>query len=88
MENFSQKLRKLLKDSKMTQEQLAQATGISAAAVSYYIKGVNTPRKATLEKMAEVLGVDAELLGNDMPFCKKLGEKEVRKIKLPIVDIL
>lgn len=88
MENFSQKLKKLLKDSKMTQEQLAQAAGISAAAVSYYIKGVNTPRKATLNKIAEAFGVDADLLGNDMPFCKKLEKNEVRKTELPIIDIM
>ena len=88
MENFSERLKKLLKDCKMIQEQLAQATGISAAAVSYYIKGVNTPRAATINKIASVLGVDAEWLKGDMPFCKKLKKNEVRKAELPIIDIM
>lgn len=88
MESFSEKLKKSLKNSKMTQEQLAKATGISAAAISYYIKGVNTPRKATLNKLAEALGVDAEWLYEDMPFCKKLENNEVRKVEIPVIDIM
>ena len=72
----------------MTQEQLAMAAGISAAAVSYYIKGVNTPRTATLKKIADALGVDTEWLGGDMPFCKNLKKDEVRKVELPIIDIM
>jgi len=88
MESFSEKLKKSLKNSKMTQEQLAKTTGISAAAISYYIKGVNTPRKATRQKLANALDVDADWLCDDMPFCKKLENNEVRKVELPVIDIM
>lgn len=63
MENeFKTQLQKALSLAGMTQKQLADAAGITEAAVSHYLKGDRTPRAAVVSKMAEVLNCSIEFL--------------------------
>ncbi len=44
----------------MTQEQLAEAAGISVEFLSFMERGIHAPSFETLEKLSQVLGVDVE----------------------------
>ncbi len=62
---FAENLRKVLKEERMSQTELAKRTGISASGVNRYLKGTAVPTAPTLCKMIEVLGISADrLLGN------------------------
>lgn len=54
---FGGKLRQIRRLKNLTQEQLAEATGISVEFVSNIERGINAPSFDTLEKLAEVLNV-------------------------------
>jgi transcriptional regulator with XRE-family HTH domain len=59
---FGQRLRKLRRQKDLTQEQLAEAVGISVEFLSNMERGINGPSFETLEKLAEKLEVQiAEL---------------------------
>ena len=55
--NFGKRLRILRKRKGMTQEQLAEAADISVDFLSLVERGVNAPSFATLERIANALGV-------------------------------
>jgi transcriptional regulator with XRE-family HTH domain len=59
---FGKRLRQIRRQRKLTQEQLAEAVGISVVAVSNMERGVNGPSFETLEKLIEVLQVSADEL--------------------------
>ena len=63
---FSDRLRQALNNAGMTQKQLADAAGVTEAAVSHYLAGDRIPRSSVVASMAKVLlcSVD-ELLGVD-----------------------
>jgi len=53
-------------DKGLSQKELADLMGVSAAAVSQWESGGKRPQKANLAKLAEVLGVSTEyLLGKE-----------------------
>ncbi len=52
------RLAALLKEHEMSQKQLAQATGLTPAAVSRYVSGAREPRAITIAAMAKALGVE------------------------------
>jgi transcriptional regulator with XRE-family HTH domain len=54
---FGKRLRQVRRERKLTQEQLAEAVGISVVALSNIERGVNGPEFETLEKLIEVLEV-------------------------------
>ena len=56
--SFSQLLRQLRDGAKLTQEELAQAAGLSPRAISDLERGVNrTARKSTAVQLARALGL-------------------------------
>jgi len=55
--NFGKRIRVLRKRKGMTQEQLAEAADISVDFLSLVERGVNAPSFATLERLADALGV-------------------------------
>ena len=59
---FGRRLRHLRRQKDLTQEQLAEAAGISVDMLSNIERGVNAPSFETLVKLAEVLGVEVETL--------------------------
>ena len=61
---FGRRLATLLERSRMTQRDLAAATGLTEAAVSRYVTGAREPRAITVAKIAKALDVSPqELLG-------------------------
>jgi transcriptional regulator with XRE-family HTH domain len=61
MSSFSETLARLMKERNLTQAQLADATGISQAAISRYLKG-RTPKTSELVKLAKQFGVAGDYL--------------------------
>ena len=55
--SFGRRIRALRKRKGMTQEQLAEAADISVDFLSLMERGVNAPSFATLERLADALGV-------------------------------
>jgi len=60
--SFGRRIRVLRKRKGMTQEQLAEAADISVDFLSLMERGVNAPSFATLERLADALGVPAKEL--------------------------
>jgi len=54
---FGRRLRQLRRQKDLTQEQLAEAAGISVDMLSNIERGVNAPSFETLEKLSRVLEV-------------------------------
>lgn len=54
---FGQRLRYLRRQLNLTQEQLAEATGISVDMISNIERGINAPSFETIEKLAKVLKI-------------------------------
>lgn len=54
---FGKRVRQIRRQRDMTQEQLAEAVGVSAEFISNVERGVNAPSFDTLEKLAEALNV-------------------------------
>jgi transcriptional regulator with XRE-family HTH domain len=54
---FGRRLRQLRRQQDLTQEQLAEAVGVSVEAVSNFERGVHAPSFETLEKLADILQV-------------------------------
>lgn len=61
---FGRRLAYMLERNRMTQRDLAAATGLTEAAVSRYVSGAREPRAITVAKIARALDVSPqELLG-------------------------
>lgn len=43
LQNFSENLKEMLKDTNMTQKELAEATGLSESTISSYVRGIKIP---------------------------------------------
>ena len=87
METFAQRLKHTIKNKGISQKELAEKTGVSPAAISGYLDGTYMPRKNTLSRMAQALGVDEDALLGTSPFVKPLKNSEVRKVSVPLLDI-
>ena len=75
---LSQNISRLRKANSMTQEQLAEALGISFAAVSKWERGVTTPELRLIIEMADLFGVSVDaLLGYQVQSgaCEALAER-------------
>ena len=59
---LSQNISRLRKEKSMTQEQLAEALGISFAAVSKWERSVTTPELGYIIEMADLFGVSVDAL--------------------------
>lgn len=62
---FGEKLRKIRKERKLTQEKLAEITGFSKSTISMYESGKREPDFETLGKIAECLGVSQSIFFNE-----------------------
>lgn len=58
-------LRRLRKQQRLTQAQLARRAGLAQATVSNLEKGAGSPTMYTLECLAEALGVEPECFFSD-----------------------
>lgn len=59
---FSERLREALRESGLTQKDLAEKAGITEAAVSHYLKGDRLPRAAVASRIANILGTSSDYL--------------------------
>lgn len=59
---IGEKIKELRKNSKITQEQLGNAIGVSKMAISYFEKGKKAPGRETLEKIADHFNVTTDYL--------------------------
>lgn len=55
--SLPENISKLRKEHSMTQEQLAEALGVTFAAVSKWERGVATPELSLIAEMADLFGV-------------------------------
>lgn len=60
--SISKNISRLRKANSMTQEQLAEALGITFAAVSKWERGVATPDLNFIAEMADLFGVSVDVL--------------------------
>jgi len=61
---FGSLLRQLRREARLTQEELAEAAGLSVRAVAYLERGVvTTPQKETVRLLADALGLAGEAAG-------------------------
>lgn len=67
---ISTQLKALRKESRMTQTELARATGISFSAISAYERGTRIPSPKVMKKLADFYGVSLDYL---------FGEQETKK---------
>lgn len=64
MQNFSQKLKELRLNKRMSQAELGDVLGVTRAAVQQWEKGVNTPTLSNLSELARFFDVSlADLMG-------------------------
>lgn len=84
MHDFYLKLRKLRKDKKITQQQLADRLGITKAMVSAYENGIQLPSYDILIKIAAIFNVSTDyLLGIEVTralFVEGLTESQIEII--------
>ena len=74
----AQRLRTALNNRNMTQQELADKSGIGKSSISHYINGANEPGNKSAYAMAEVLGVaPAWLMGLDVEM--EAGKKPQRE---------
>ncbi len=71
--DIGSEIRKQLKLRGMSQKELADACGITEAAVSRYLNHGRMPKTIILNKMAEVLSVDVNIFFNEKKDIKSLG---------------
>lgn len=74
---FNEKLKKLRKDMKLSQGQLAAKIGVSSRSVASYEAGTSYPRyKETYDALADALGVDVNYLRTeDEEFLEDVGQQ-------------
>jgi len=63
---FEKNLKNRMKEAKLTAAELSRRTGISKAAISQYLSGINRPCGKRIDKLAEALGCTVMDLVNDM----------------------
>lgn len=62
MSVFSDRVNALLKKLSLSQKELAMKVGVTESAMSYYVKGLRTPRSDVLTRMAKELGTTTDYL--------------------------
>lgn len=76
MNNFTERLRGAMDRAGMTQSILAEKSGCSKAAISQYLKGIHTPQKDVIPRLASALEVQPDfLIGLDVPSVSGIPKK-------------
>ena len=57
-----QRIQDLIKNSSITQAELADVAGVSEAGMSYFVRGVKQPSLAVAKRIADRLGVTVDEL--------------------------
>lgn len=64
---FITNLKRLLEENNVKQYELAKAIGVTSGVVSFWLKGTNYPRIATMQKIADYFRVPIESLTTPQP---------------------
>lgn len=85
-ETFRINLKRYLKEKKRTQKELAEYLNVSPTIVSYYIKGINTPRMDKIDKITKFLGIErSDLIGHNSDI---VDNKENIDISIMVNDLI
>ena len=85
-ETFRTNLKRYLKEKKKTQKELAEYLNVSPTIVSYYIKGINTPRMDKIDKITKFLGIErSDLIGHNSDI---VDNKENIDISIMVNDLI
>lgn len=88
-ETFRTNLKRYLKEKKKTQKDLAEYLEVSPAIVSYYIKGINTPRMDKIDKISEFFGIErSDLIGHNLDLNKTDNQNENIDISNMVNDLM
>nr|DAK25512.1 MAG TPA: Repressor protein CI [Caudoviricetes sp.] len=88
-ETFRINLKKYLKEQRKTQKDLAEYLEVSPAIVSYYIKGINTPRMDKIDKISEFFGIErSDLIGHNLDLNKTDNQNDNIDISNMVNDLM
>lgn len=80
---FSTALSSLMKDTNVTQEQLAKHIGVSRQTINYYVHGKIMPKKDAMEKICKYFGKDMEYFIGKCEKAKNATEMKIYVTKMP-----
>ena len=66
MADFSKRLEDAMRELHLNQKQVAVMSGCSAASISQYLSGINTPSDSKKRDIATALGLDADYFSKDI----------------------
>ena len=84
---FSEKMKKFLKEKKLSSRKFALMAGISTSTFSEYLSGKYFPSKKRLKKFAELMEVDEAWLAGYEAGHKKRGNEFLEKFSDKIKDL-
>lgn len=88
-ETFRINLKKYLKEKKKTQKELAEYLDVTPAIVSYYIKGIYSPRMDKIDKISKFLGIErSDLIGHNSDLIEDKSTKTENQDISTMVDDL
>lgn len=91
---FSQKLKKIMDEKKLTTYKIQKGTGISQGNVDSWLKGKSKPRAANLNKLCTFLDVPVEYFSADPPkeskfaLHKRITKKHAASLRKEICDMV
>lgn len=81
MSIFSERLALLMKQRKISQKELAQKAGVTESAMSYYVKGVRTPRSNVLIRIAKALNITTDYLLGTSEYSSDVYQDELQYLQ-------
>lgn len=91
---FSQKLKNIMQERKITTYSIQKATGISQGNVDSWLKGKSKPRSANLNKLCTYLGVPVDYFTSEPPrdakhtLHKKITKRQIANLRTSICDMV
>lgn len=82
---FSEKLKKLMDEAKLTQADVRKMTGIGASSLSQYISGKNEPYPARKKEIAVALGMKENFFDDEAPAEIKIAKNPGTSVKVEVV---
>lgn len=79
---FSEKLKKLMEETKLTQADVRRMTGIGASSLSQYISGKNEPYPARKKEIAVALGMKENFFDDETPAEVKIAKNPGASVKV------
>lgn len=87
MDHFGERLARLRKDAKLTQEQVAERCGVSAQAVSKWENGSTYPDILLLKTLADLFQISCdELLGRESTVYLNDSGRKMKLLKIKVRD--